>query len=496
MTHAGRKNCLVFDLGAESGRAVLGRFDGARLALEEVHRFPNGPVRVLDSLYWDALRLFVEIKQGLAKTVSQAPDLACLGLDTWGVDFALLDQCGELLGNPFHYRDSRTDGMLEEAFRRVPREEIFAQTGIQFMQINTLYQLLAMVVQESCALASADKLLMMPDLFNYWLTGRWVSERTIASTSQCLDPYTGDWAKPLIEKMGIPAHIFPDVVQPGTVLGDLLPAICAETNARHVSVIAPGCHDTASAVAAVPAETGRYAYLSSGTWSLMGVETSQPVITDKSREYNFTNEGGVCNTIRLLKNISGLWVIQECRRTWASEGQALSYDEITRLAAGAPPFTAFIDTDAQEFMAPGNMPARIREFCVRTGQQPPEDRGTIARLIFESLACKYRWTLEKLEELAGRRLDTLHIVGGGSQNRLLNQFTADAIGRPVVTGPVEATAAGNALMQLLALGAIGSLEEGREVIRHSFGTETFSPRETSRWDDAYARYCNLLATVG
>jgi len=487
------KNCLVFDLGAESGRAVLGRFDGARLALEEVYRFPNGPVRVLDSLYWDALRLFAEIKQGLAKAIGQAPDLACLGLDTWGIDLALLDQCGELLGNPYHYRDSRTDGMMEEAFRRVPREEIFAQTGIQFMQINTLYQLLAMVVQKSCALAAADKLLMMPDLFNYWLTGRQVSERTIASTSQCLDPYTGGWAKSLIEKMGIPVHIFPDIVQPGTVLGDLLPAVRDETNAHHVSVIAPGCHDTASAVAAVPVGAGSYAYLSSGTWSLMGVETLQPVITDKSREYNFTNEGGVCNTVRLLKNMSGMWVIQECRRTWASEGQAFSYDEITRLASGAQPFTAFIDTDAQEFMPPGDMPTRIRQFCVRTGQKPPEDKGTIARLVFESLACKYRWTLERLEGLVGHRLDTLHIVGGGSQNRLLNQFTADAIGRPVVTGPVEATAAGNALMQLLALGAIGSLEEGREVIRRSFGTETFSPRETSRWDEAYTRYRNLFA---
>jgi rhamnulokinase len=491
LTHT--TNFLAFDLGAESGRAVIGRFDGQRLTLEEVHRFPNGLVRLLDSLHWDVLRLFTEIKNGLAKSVHQpGSEPASLGLDTWGVDFALLDERGVLAGNPYHYRDRRTDGMLEEAFRRVPREEIFAQTGIQFMQLNTLYQLLAMVVQKSPLLSIADTLLMMPDLFNYWLTGQKVSERTIASTSQCLDPNTGDWARSLVEKLGIPSRIFPAIVEPGTVLGKLLPAIADETGAAGVSVVAPGCHDTASAVAAVPAESTNYAYLSSGTWSLMGAEISTPIINATSRDYNFTNEGGVCDTIRLLKNITGLWLIQECRRTWAGEGEPLSYDEITRLAEAAPPFVAMIDPDAGDFLAPGNMPARIREYCARTGQAVPESKGAIARTALESLALKYRWTLEKLEETLGHRVETLHIVGGGSQNRLLNQFTADAIGRPVVTGPVEATAAGNVLMQMLALGHIGSLEEGRELIRRSFETATYLPREMNAWDEAYARFLNLV----
>jgi rhamnulokinase len=487
------RNFLAFDLGAESGRAVIGRFDGERLTLKEVHRFPNGPVRVLGSLHWDVLRLFDELKYGLAKLINEyGHELASLGFDTWGVDFALLDKHGLLLGNPYHYRDARTDGMLEEAFRRVPREEVFEQTGIQFMQINTLYQLLSMVVQASPLVSAADTLLMTPDLFNYWFTGKKVSERTIASTSQCLDPNTGNWAKSLVVRMGIPSHIFPEIIEPGTMLGELLPAITEETGARGVAVIAPGCHDTACAVAAVPAEDNNYAYLSSGTWSLMGAQVIRPIITAKSREYNFTNEGGVCNTIRFLKNLIGLWPIQECRRVWAAEGEPLSYDEITYLAEAAPPFTAVIDVDAGEFLSPGDMPSRIREFCMRMGHKPPESKGEVARTVLESLALKYRWTLEKLEELLGYRLEPLHIVGGGSRNQLLNQFTADAIGRPVVTGPVEATGVGSVLMQMLALGYITSLTEGRELVRRSFEMKTYLPRETTAWDEAYGRYLNLI----
>ena len=486
---------LAFDLGAASGRAVTGRFDGERLTLEEIHRFPNGPVRVRDDLYWDTLRLYSELKHGLARAVSQRDtELLSLGLDTWGVSFALLDEQGALLGNPYHYRDARTDGMLEEAFRRVPKEEIFEQTGIQFLQINTLYQLLSMVIQESPLLSAAETLLMTPDLFNYWFTGQKVSERTIASTSQCFNPRTGDWAKSLTEGMGIPSHIFPHIVQPGAVLGELLPAVADETGASGVSVVAPGCHDTACAVAAVPAKSEHYAYLSSGTWSIVGAEVSQPVITTKSQTYNFTNEGGVCGTIRLLNNMTGLWLIQECQRTWTAEGKELSYDEITQLAQAAPPFTALIDTDAGEFLSPGDMPARVHDFCLRTSQNPPESKGAVARTILESLTLKCRWTFEKLEELLGRRLEPLHIVGGGSQNELLNQFTADAIGRPVVTGPVEATATGNVLMQMLALGHIASLEEGRDLVRRSFEMRTYLPRETSPWDEAYARYLDLVET--
>ena len=487
---------LAFDLGAASGRAVIGGFDGQRLSLAEAHRFANGPVRVRDSLHWDVLRLYSELKQGLLKSSSElGPSLVSLGIDTWGVDFALLDGRGALLGNPYHYRDARTDGMLEEAFRRVPRPEIFEQTGIQFLQINTLYQLLAMVIRQSPLLEVADTVLMTPDLFNYWLTGHKVSEQTIASTSQCLNPYTGGWAESLLEKMDIPTRIFPEVIQPGHVLGELLPAVADETGAKRIWVVAPGCHDTASAVAAVPARGERYAYLSSGTWSIVGAEVTRPVINATSLRYNFTNEGGVCGTFRLLQNITGLWLIQECRRTWAAEGASLTYDEITRLAEAAPPLAAVIDTDAGTFLAPGDMPARIREFCVRTGQKPPENRGGIARVVLESLALKYRWTLGKLEELLGHRLEPLHIVGGGSQNQLLNQFTADAIGRPVMTGPVEATAAGNVLMQMLALGHIASLEEGRDLIRRSFEMRTYLPRETVAWDEAFARYLDLVEAV-
>jgi rhamnulokinase len=487
---------LAFDLGAASGRAVLGRFDGQRLALKDMHRFPNGPVRVRDDLHWDTLRLYTELKHGLTKAASEhGSELVSLGLDTWGVDFALLDKQGALLGNPYHYRDARTDGILVEAFRRVPREDIFEQTGIQFLQINTLYQLLAMVIRASPLLSAAETLLMTPDLFNYWFTGRKVSERTIASTSQCFNPNTGTWAKALIEGMGVPFHIFPEIVQPGAVLGELLPVVADETGARYVSVVAPGCHDTACAVAAVPAQSDHYAYLSSGTWSIVGAEVSQPVITAQSLACNFTNEGGVCDTIRLLNNMTGLWLIQECQRTWAAEGETLSYEDITHLAGAAPPFVALIDTDAGEFLSPGDMPARVREFCLRTGQSPPESMGAVARTILESLTLKYRWTFEKLEELLGQRLEPLHIVGGGSRNELLNQFTADAIGRPVVTGPVEATATGNVLMQMLALGHIASLDEGRDVVRRSFETRTYLPRETGAWDAAYGGYLSLIETT-
>jgi rhamnulokinase len=484
---------LAFDLGAASGRAVIGRFDGERLALEEIHRFANGPVRVRRDLHWDTLGLYAELIQGLTRTTGlPGSEVASLGIDTWGVDFALLDKRGALLGNPYHYRDARTDGMLEAAFRRVPKEEIFEQTGIQFLQINTLYQLLSMALYGSPLLSAAETLLMTPDLLNYWLTGQKVSERTIASTSQCFNPNTGDWATSLIERMGISSHIFPEIVQPGTVLGGLSSAVGDVAGVRDVLVVAPGCHDTACAVAAVPAKSNHYAYLSSGTWSIVGAEVSEPVITAKSLAYNFTNEGGVCDTIRLLSNMTGLWLIQECQRTWSAEGETLSYDDITDLAQAAPPFAALIDTDAGEFLAPGDMPARLCEFCRRTGQNPPGSKGSVARTILESLALKYRWMFEKLEELLEGRLEPLHIVGGGSQNELLNQFTADATGRLVVTGPVEATATGNVLMQMLALGHIASLEEGRDIVRRSFEMRSYQPVETIIWDEAYERYLNLI----
>ncbi|HEX9923641.1 MAG TPA: rhamnulokinase family protein [Anaerolineae bacterium] len=490
-------NFLALDLGAESGRAVVGRFNGETLRLEEVHRFANGPIRIHDNLHWNVLSLFAEMKQGLAKAVHEHEgELATIGVDTWGVDFGLLDRVGHLIGNPYHYRDSRTDGMVEKAFDIVPREEIFEQTGIQFMQLNSLFQLLAMARQNAPALEIAETLLMMPDLFNYWFTGQKGCEYTDASTSQCFDMGRGGWASSLLEKLGLPAHIFPEIIQPGTELGPLLPGIAAEIGLEQkLAVIAPGSHDTASAVAGVPvaeSDKGSFAYISSGTWSLMGTETATPVINEKSLAYNFTNEGGVQQTIRLLKNIMGLWLVQESRRTWAQQGDELSYDDLTRLASAAPPFSALVEPDDSTFLAPGDMPARLRDFCMRTGQPPPETQGAFVRCALESLALKYRWVVEKLEALTGRSITVIHIVGGGTKNRLLNQFTADATGRPVVTGPVEATAIGNILMQMLAVGQISSLSEGRELVRRSFSVETYQPQNEAAWTEAYQRYLEIV----
>ena len=485
---------LAFDLGAESGRAVVGRLEGQKLSLEEVHRFANGPVRVLDSLHWDVLGLWREILHGLGLAQrAWGKELASTGLDTWGVDYGLLAADDTLLGQPYHYRDRRTDGMMEEAFRRVPRAEIYAQTGIQFMQLNTLYQLLAMARAGSPVLAVAETLLNMPDLFNFWLSGNKASEYTIATTTQCYDTRADRWATRLLESLGLPTRIFGQVVRPGTVLGPLRATVAEETGAAGLPVVAVGGHDTASAVAAVPASGRDYIYLSSGTWSLMGVEVERPVINEKTLAYDLTNEGGVCGTIRLLKNIMGLWLVQECRREWARQGDALSYDELTRLAAEAPAFGPIVAPGDARFLPPGDMPGRIQAFCRETGQRVPQTRGEIVRTALESLALEYRRVAGMLEEVVGRRLGVLHVVGGGAQNRMLNQLAADATGRPVVAGPVEATAIGNVLVQALAVGRIGSLAEGRALVRGSFQVTTYEPRETAAWDAAYERYLKLVA---
>jgi rhamnulokinase len=483
------QNFLALDLGAESGRAMLGQFDGERLALSEIHRFPNGPVRLPDGLHWDALRLWSEIKHGLALAAREhGADLLSLGLDTWGVDFGLLDQGGALLANPYHYRDSRTDGMVEQACRRVPRAEIFQQTGVQFMQLNSLYQLFSMVVNRSPTLDIAETFLTMPDLFNYWLIGRKVCEFSNATTTQCYDPRQGDWAYSLLERLDIPTRMFPPIVPPGTVLGQLLPDVAREVGVSKLPVVAPACHDTGSAVAAVPAAGPGFAYISSGTWSLMGAELPQPAINAKSLAFDFTNEGGVGGTFRFLKNIAGLWLVQECRRAW---GQQFSYDDLTKMASQAAPLRSIVDTDHGEFLQPGDMPARLRAYCQRTGQPVPESTGAVVRCALESLALKYRWTLERLEEALERRLEPVHIVGGGTQNRLLNQFTADATGRQVISGPVEATAAGNVMVQAMALGLVGSLEQGRQVIRNSFKLDVYEPSDGAQWDAAFERFLSL-----
>ncbi|HSD84468.1 MAG TPA: rhamnulokinase family protein [Anaerolineae bacterium] len=486
-------NLLAIDLGAESGRAILGTLDREQLTLADIHRFPNVPVRLPDGLHWDVLRLWSEIKTALQRvTHKHHIQLAGIGLDTWGVDFGLLDRAGALIGNPFHYRDGRTDGMLEAACQRLPRERIFDLTGIQFMQLNTLYQLFSLVLQQAPALQIAETFLTMPDLFNSWLSGRQVCEFTMATTTQCYDPRRCEWSQPLLKALSIPLHIFPEVVPPGTVLGEVLPDIAEETGCGRVPVIAPACHDTGSAVAAVPAVNKHFAWISSGTWSIMGAEADRPIVNAQSLKYNFTNEGGVNGTWRFSKNIMGLWPVQECRRTWARAGEELSYAEITQLAAGADPFQSIIDVDTADFFQPGDMPARIQQYCAHTQQPVPESKGAIIRCVLESLALKYRWVLDRLEEMLGYRLEPIHIIGGGTQSYLLNQLTANATARTVIAGPIEATAIGNVLLQAVALGQLTSLEEARAVVRHSFKPETYEPHTSAKWDVAYQKLQTLM----
>ncbi|HYM09523.1 MAG TPA: rhamnulokinase family protein [Bryobacterales bacterium] len=487
------RNFVAFDLGAESGRAMLGRFDGERLRLEEAHRFANGPVRVLDSLHWDALRLFDEMKKGLAAAARRAGgEIASIGVDTWGVDYALLGPDGALVENPYHYRDARTNGVMEKLFAVVPREQVFERTGIQFMQLNTLYQLYALRLARPHVLEQARTLVMMPDLFHYWFTGRAASEYTIATTTQFYDPRQRAWAREMLERLGIPARILPEIVSPGTKLGALLAPVAEETGAGAPVVIAPASHDTGSAVAAVPAQGGDWAFLSSGTWSLLGAEVAAPIINRATLEANFTNEGGVWETIRLLKNISGMWLLEECRREWAKEGSAPGYAELCEAALRAKPFGAILDPDDAPFLSPGAMPAKIAEFCRRTGQRAPEGQGAITRAIFESLALTYRAVIEKLETILGRRLRTLHIVGGGSRNAVLCQFTADATGLTVIAGPEEATALGNVLLQAMALGEAATAADARELVRRSFEPRTYTPGSRDIWDEAAARRAGLV----
>jgi rhamnulokinase len=486
------KKLLAFDLGAESGRGVLGLFDGRRLRLEVVHRFPNGPVRTLDTLHWDVLRLHGEMLATLRRCAAEHGGLDSLGVDTWGVDFALLGRGNTLLGNPRHYRDPHTEGVMEEAFARVPRQEVFRQTGLQFMRFNTLFQLLALQRDRSPLIDVAETLLFMPDLFHFFFTGVKVNEFTDASTSQMYDPTARGWAYGLVQAFGLPANVLGTIVPPGTVLGPLRAAVAAETGLQPVPVVAPASHDTGAAVAAVPASGASWAYISSGTWSLMGAELPAPLIDEKVQQFNFTNEGGVGGTIRFLKNIMGLWLVQECRRAWERAGRTYSYADLMQLAAAAPPFVSLVDPDDPSFILPPSMPAALADFCRRTGQPAPTEPGAVVRCALESLALRYRWVLDRLEELLGRRLDVIHVVGGGCQNTLLCQLTADACNRPVHAGPVEATAIGNVLVQALGLRLLGSLAEGREVVRQSFEMATYQPQDPATWEGQYRRFLGLL----
>ena len=493
---------LALDLGAESGRGMIGRFDGETLSLDEVHRFPNGPVRLLDTIVWDVPRLWDEMKTALRKAAASSPSLDGVGVDTWGVDFGLVGKGDTLLGNPVHYRDRRTDGVMESAGATVPRETIYATTGLQFLPFNSIYQLIAMRRAGSPLLDAAETLLLMPDLFGWLLTGRRVGERTNVTTTQLYDPRAGAWSDELCRAFDLPRAILPELVDPGTELGPVLESLATEVGLRTpLSVLLPGTHDTASAVAAVPAlgsdptSPPDWCYLSSGTWSLLGVEVLRPIITEETRRANFTNEGGVAGTTRLLKNIMGLWLVQECRRTWARAGRDLSYDDLIAAARTAPPFRTLVDPDDPSFFAPGDMPARIAAFAARTGQPVPETDGAFVRCALESLALKYRWTVRRLESIVGTTIRTIHVVGGGSRNALLCQFTADACGVPVHAGPVEATAAGNILLQAMARGRLGSLADARAVVARSFPVAVYEPRDAVAWSEAVGRFDALVPPV-
>ena len=481
---------LAFDFGAESGRAMLGTLAGGKLTLEEKHRFPNPMGRLNGRLQWNLLGQWEQIKIGLANTAGVT--LSGIGVDTWGVDFGLVGQNGEVLRNPVMYRDERTRGMMAEAFKLVPRDEIFKQTGIQFMEINTVYQLLAMQKQQPRIVEIAEQLLFVPDLFNYLLSGVAKAEFSIATTGQMVNPATRTWATAMLDKLGIPTRLLPEIVPSGTVLGDLLPDVAEECGVNRAPVIATAGHDTASAVAAVPATGDNWCYISSGTWSLMGVELPAPLINEKTQKYNYTNEGGASGTIRLLKNIMGLWLVQECRRAFTRDGYDHSYSELTQMAGRAKPFAAIIDPDSAPFGQPGMMPQKVTDFCKKTGQPEPSTRGASVRACIDSLALKYRQTLEGLEDILGRRIDVIHIVGGGAQNELLNQLTADVCGRPVVAGPVEATASGNILVQAIAVGAIKDLAAARQVVRNSFAVKRYEPKVTATTEAAYERYKSYL----
>jgi len=492
-----RQAFLAVDLGASSGRVLAGVLAGGRLELEEIHRFANGPVNVNGRLYWRTFELWSHVLAGLREAGRRLGDsIVSVGVDAWGVDFGLLDQQGELLAAPVAYRDARTRGAMERALTVVPREEIFGETGVQFMELNSLYQLLAAQRLGSPPLDRAGRLLFMPDLFHWMLTGVAANEQTIASTSQLYNPRTQGWSQKLIDGFGLPREMFGEIVPPGTVLGPILRQVANETGLKNVKVVLPGSHDTASAVLAVPAvnpnpgdgaiQSPHWCYISSGTWSLMGIETPAPVINDLCARWNFTNEAGVAGTTRVLKNISGLWLVQECQRVWKSQGQEYAWDDLTQLAGKAPPLVSVFDADDARLIAPADMPAQISALCREAGTPAPEGPGPTIRAALESLALRYRHALGCLEQLGARRIERIHIVGGGAQNKLLCQFSADACDRPVLAGPVEATAIGNVMMQAIAAGTMADVAAARVVIRNSFEAVGYLPQAQDRWEAAAA----------
>ena len=484
---------LAFDLGAESGRAVIGALRDQRIVIEEVHRFPNVPKRVAGGIYWDVPKLWNEMKRAipLAEAKSGEP-LSAIGVDTWGVDFAFLNSGGELVENPHHYRDSRTEGIMEELLRRVPREEVYSRTGIQFMRINTLYQLYSLVLSKSPMLDSARRFLMMPDLFNRFMSGSEKSEFTDATTTQFCNPTKRNWDYELLRELSIPTHFLPEIIEPGTSLGRISESLTNELGvSKSTSIVAPACHDTGSAVAAAPLEGEDSAYISSGTWSLVGAEVRTPVITKESLDYNFTNEGGVFGKFRLLRNVQGMWLVQECKRLWASQGKDFSYDELTQLASKSRPFIALIDPDNTSFTTPSNMIDEILSYLEHTDQDKPKNEAELVRIILESLALKYRNVVEQLEDLTGVAINQINVVGGGSRNQLLNQMTADFTGVSVIAGPIEATSIGNILMQAVAMKLVETHEDLRSIVRNSFELKRYEPNPNADVEDAYRRFIEL-----
>lgn len=485
------KRVLAFDFGASSGRAIIGCFDGDKITLEEVHRFSNDPVSVGGTVYWDVLRLFYEIKQGIIKA-KIAGGFDSIGIDTWGVDFGLIDSEGKLMENPVHYRDARTVGLVDEAFKTMPKEKLYGITGIQFMELNTLFQLISLKKYRPWMLERADKMLFMPDLFGYMLTGKMCAEYSIASTSQLIDLDKRTWSKEILDAFGIKESVFAPLVQPGTVLGELSKEICEECGVDPVPVISVCGHDTQSAITSVPCEDGDFAFLSSGTWSLFGTELDKPIVNETSMNINITNEGGFDGSTGFLKNIIGLWLIQESRRQWKREGKEYSYADLEKLALAAEPFKCFIDPDAPEFVPHGNIPERVREFCRKTGQYVPETVGEIMRCIYESLAMKYRLTFEKLRECTERDYPVIHVIGGGTKDGLLCQMTANSCDRTVKAGPIEATVMGNVAVQLMSDGSVKNIGQARKIVAESSELKTFEPKDTDKWAGAYEDFLKVV----
>lgn len=485
------KRVLAFDFGASSGRAIIGCFDGDKITLEEVHRFSNDPVSVGGTVYWDVLRLFYEIKQGIIKA-KIAGGFDSIGIDTWGVDFGLIDSEGKLMENPVHYRDARTVGLVDEAFKTMPKEKLYGITGIQFMELNTLFQLISLKKYRPWMLERADKMLFMPDLFGYMLTGKMCAEYSIASTSQLIDLDKKTWSKEILDAFGIKESVFAPLVQPGTVLGELSKEICEECGVDPVPVISVCGHDTQSAITSVPCEDGDFAFLSSGTWSLFGTELDKPIVNETSMNINITNEGGFDGSTGFLKNIIGLWLIQESRRQWKREGKEYSYADLEKLALAAEPFKCFIDPDAPEFVPHGNIPERVREFCRKTGQYVPKTVGEIMRCIYESLAMKYRLTFEKLRECTERDYPVIHVIGGGTKDGLLCQMTANSCDRTVKAGPIEATVMGNVAVQLMSDGSVKNIGQARKIVADSSELKTFEPKDTDKWAGAYEDFLKVV----